>query len=137
MKLQNLQTLIIGPNDKDLRDAAKVLQDIGVPQVEWASNIREALLRMEANPKHLIICDKKLGNVNGISLLKLMRQQERFHKIAFVLISNEVAPNIETTENETSDVHIAVALGVSGYFLKPLELDHFRSSLEKIIERIS
>ncbi len=78
-------------------------------------------LYKEINPD-LIISDIKMPNMDGIEMIKEIKEL------------NSKAPVIFTTAfNDTNYLHNSIKLQVDGYILKPIDLEQFEELLIKII----
>ena len=77
-----------------------------------------------ASPKiDLVISDWNMPVSTGIDLLKRIRADGRFKTTPFILL---------TAESEKSQVVMALATGVSGYVVKPFNVDSLRQIIEKV-----
>ena len=64
----------------------------------------------------VILLDLKLPRVNGLEVLRRLKQHPRFARIPVVVL---------TTSREDADVASAYALGVNSYIVKPVEFEKF------------
>jgi CheY-like chemotaxis protein len=81
----------------------------------------EGLLRLADDPDiSLVLLDLKLPKVNGFEFLKIVRSNPRFVGLPIVIVSNSNVPSDRTR---------AEVLGSSGYVVKDLDLQQFKSSL--------
>jgi CheY-like chemotaxis protein len=64
----------------------------------------------------VILLDLKLPRVNGLEVLRRLKQHPRFARIPVVVL---------TTSREDADVSAAYALGVNSYIVKPVEFEKF------------
>ncbi len=66
----------------------------------------------------VILLDLKLPKVNGIEVLRRLKEDERTRSIPVVIL---------TSSNEEKDIDAAYALGVNSYVTKPIKFDDFAS----------
>lgn len=71
----------------------------------------------------IIILDINMPKMNGIELLRHLRQNEKFKNISVFVM---------TTSNEDSDKINAYDLNVAGYILKPLSFEKFLQSVSTL-----
>lgn len=102
----------------------KALKDIGFTQFVEASDGAKAWEAFSsANPPiNLIVSDWNMPNASGLDFLKRVRADSRFAKTPFFLV---------TAESEMSQVVDAVKAGVTGYIIKPFDINTLRGKLEE------
>jgi CheY-like chemotaxis protein len=71
--------------------------------------------REKINPA-LVMLDIKLPKINGLEVLKMMRQDERFRLIPVVML---------TSSRENRDLEEAYNLGTNAYVVKPVDFHDF------------
>lgn len=76
----------------------------------------------------LVISDLNMPNIDGLELLKKVRADPRFAKLAFILL---------TSESEVNQVKEAVAAGVSNYMVKPFTPDALKQKLQQTYARVA
>ena len=87
-----------------------MFNDIGFQKVHKAYDGRDALLMLKKQNYDLIVADWNMPRVNGLDLLKAVRENERTRKTPFIMITGNV---------NQSDVITAINSGVSEYLIKP------------------
>lgn len=71
----------------------------------------------------VILLDLKLPRVDGLEVLRQLKQHPRLRAIPVVVL---------TTSGECADVQAAYQLGVNSYIVKPVEFEKFMDVSEKI-----
>jgi two-component system chemotaxis response regulator CheY len=99
------------------------LRSLGYSNLHEASRVSEALDILNLNEIHCIISEWETPQASGYSLLKLIRSQEKYAKLVFVLMS-------ETESFEKSKLIQAASLKVDGYLLKPFSAE----TLDKLLK---
>ena len=74
------------------------------------------------NPK-LIILDLKLPKVDGLEVLKILKENPQTMSIPVVIL---------TSSNEERDLIESYKLGVNSYIVKPVEFDKFAASIKDL-----
>ncbi|MCE5306331.1 MAG: response regulator [Phycisphaerales bacterium] len=90
---------------------AKILNELGY-EVSEAANGREALEVMEGEKAvvKLVLADWNMPEVNGLELLKRLRQMPELSSLVVVMV---------TTETELTQMSAALEAGANEYVMKP------------------
>ncbi|HZT31341.1 MAG TPA: PAS domain S-box protein [Bryobacteraceae bacterium] len=95
--------------------------------VEEAGNGAEALIRARQNPPDLTISDLLMPEVDGYTLLRYWRSDERLKRIPFIVYT--------ATYTAARDVRLALALGADAFLIKPSEPDELMAAIQGILEK--
>jgi CheY-like chemotaxis protein len=98
-----------------------VLKQLGHEVVE-AQNGREGLQYYQAEPAALVITDMQMPEMNGLQMIKEIRQD--FPEAMIIAISADFRPSLAALE----------ALGVQGTFEKPFSLIALRDTVQKLLQ---
>lgn len=79
-------------------------------------------LRAGASPK-VILLDLKLPKVNGLEVLRIMKEDPHLHTIPVVMV---------TSSAEDPDIKAAYNLGANGYVIKPVQFEAFMEAMSKL-----
>jgi len=83
----------------------------GVRAVQAASGF-EALKELPRRAFRLVVTDINMPDINGLELIRFIRENERYAKIPVIVIS---------TEGSQRDRERGLALGANNYLVKPFE----------------
>ncbi len=101
-----------------------ILRVLGYENFLEATNGKEAQeILKEEKDIQLIICDWKMPVMSGLELLKWVRSNNQTEDIPFLFV---------TSKGEKEDIAIAAEEGVTGYIVKPIDIDVFVEKLEDI-----
>jgi two-component system chemotaxis response regulator CheY len=103
---------------------SKTLTELGY-EVREAANGREALEVMDAEHPAvtLVLTDWNMPEINGLDLLKRLRQNPELSSLVVVMI---------TTETELDQMTIALEAGANEYVMKPFTKDVLREKLQLV-----
>ncbi len=93
----------------------------GVSAHEAASGF-EALKMLPKRTYDLVITDINMPDINGLELIRFIRDNDRYRQTPLVIIS---------TESSQRDRERGLALGANAYLVKPFE----PTALKEIVER--
>jgi DNA-binding response OmpR family regulator len=105
----------------DEPDAVELLQEFLTSkgyEVTTASDGEEALRKVKSERPHLILLDVRMPKMNGLEVLRQVRQ-----------IDKEVGVIMVTAVNEEETGRQALELGAFDYIVKPLDLEYLEKSL--------
>lgn len=97
-----------------------------VMEITEASNGKKAQFLMTKTSFDLVLCDWEMPEMSGLELLRWMRQQDRYKKCPFIMI---------TSRGDKSHVIEAVQEGVSEYLGKPFSPDGLSKKIIKVMGR--
>ena len=89
--------------------------------VHQASDGREGLALYEAHAPDIIVTDAMMPHMNGIEMIRQIRQNDKDVKIILLTALGDV--------NKLSE---AINAGIDGFVMKPLDYSHFIALLEKL-----
>jgi len=78
--------------------------------------------RTDVSPK-VVLLDLKLPKVNGLEVLRLMKNDPQLRTIPVVVV---------TSSAEDPDIRAAYDLGVNGYVIKPVQFDAFMEAMSRL-----
>ena len=118
--VKQIQILVVD-DDPDICDFMEtLLQQVGY-SVESLTNPSRALEELRTQRYHLVIVDLMLGKVDGLEMLRAIRNFDT--DIAIVVLTGY--PSVETAVE-------SLKLSVSDYIRKPFDSDEFLDSIERI-----
>jgi CheY-like chemotaxis protein len=90
----------------------------------WSFLCREGTFagRESGNPA-VVLLDLKMPKVDGLELLKRMRQDDRFKTVPVVVL---------TSSREESDIVQSYKLGVNAFVVKPVAFDEFVNAVKSL-----
>jgi len=104
----------------------KVIELSGFDVEEFleAANGREALQLLEDHWVDLVLCDIHMPEMDGLELLRQMRQEEVLGRIPVIMIS---------TDGRKEVLKEAQELGAKGYVKKPFSPEKIRETMDRVM----
>lgn len=125
-QLANHITILLVDDEKDTQSLISYVLSRTGYQVIVASNGQEALTRLAEVPADLVISDVMMGDMDGFTLLKYIRENPATKAIPFILLSAKASDqNIVTSMN----------LGADDYLPKPFKTAELLARVRARIER--
>lgn len=94
-------------------------------KVTETQNGAEAYRKLSAEQFDLIVTDINMPIMDGLKLIKRIREDERHRKVPILII---------TTESQSKDKERALALGASAYITKPIQAPQIVSTVKKLLK---
>jgi len=113
-------------DDETLRNSVEQYLKLIFDSIDCASDGQEGLQLFEKNSYDIIITDIQMPRMNGIELIKRIKEQIPDQEIIITTAFSEVPYLLE-----------AIALGASSYLVKPIDFDLINQNLYKIVDKIN
>lgn len=119
------RVLIVDDKEENLYFLRILLQSHGY-QVEEAGHGAAALVRARQDPPQLIISDLLMPVMDGYTLLRHWRADERLRAIPFIIYT--------ATYTEPQDERLALDLGADAFIVKPAEPESLLARVRNVLE---
>ena len=122
----DLETIVLVVDDfATMRRIVKgALKQLGFKNIIEANDGITALSELKKEKVGLILSDWNMPKMNGLELLKLVRGDDNFKEIPFIMV---------TAEGQKSNVVQAVQAGVDNYVIKPFTPDTLKDKIQKVL----
>ena len=121
---QNLKLLYVEDND-DARQITIVILEELFDNIVIAKNGQDGLDKFKDNDIDLIITDINMPKLNGLEMIKKIRE-----------IDKDIPILVLSAYNESGYFLDSIKMGVEGYLLKPIDMDQFAGVLAKVVQKI-
>jgi two-component system, response regulator len=120
--------MLVEDNLDDERLVVRAFRKAGIDEFVVARTGEEALNVLDAQAKHaypsLVLLDLKLPKVNGLEVLRSMRQNEETKLVPVVVF---------TSSDEEGDILQCYELGANSYIRKPVDYESFMEAVQAVI----
>jgi len=123
MSAPNKRILVVDDNPRNLKLAFDVLEDAGYEVVE-AVDAEEAQIMIDRNLPDLILMDIALPGMDGLTLTRKIRANERTKHIRIIAL---------TAFAMKGDDQKALAAGCDGYITKPIDIHQLPVQVAEIL----
>lgn len=96
--------------------------DLNIDQV---SNGTDALRKLQSRPFNLLITDTDMPGMDGTALMHAVRADDKLKSLPVIMLLAVGAGK--------KHVQDAVALGISGFVIKPFRPDQLQSQIKKVL----
>lgn len=103
------------------------LQEIGIKNISFASDGEQGLKHMMTQPAHLVISDFNMPKLDGLGLLRAIRQHGPTQKTPFIML---------TGKGDKELLQQAIKFGLNNYLTKPFTVPNLKTALEAVVGRL-
>jgi CheY-like chemotaxis protein len=114
--------LALAFEDVGITNSIQVVRD-GQEALDYFKSIIERSQRVQASLPALILLDLKLPRVNGLEVLRWLRQQPALRELPVLVL---------TASDHPADLEQARELGANAYFIKPSNLDDRKTFAQRV-----
>tara|TARA_R110002050_G_scaffold286468_3_gene437035 strand:+ start:117197 stop:117574 length:378 start_codon:yes stop_codon:yes gene_type:complete len=118
--------ILIIEDDKSIRENTAELLELEGYAAVTASNGNTGLEKIKLHQPDLIICDLRMPEMDGFTLLKHLGEDSRLKRIPFIFFS---------AKSEKIEVRMGIDAGADDYLTKPFELEDLLASIEKCLQK--
>ncbi len=105
----------------------QAIEEMGIWKNQAENDGRVAYNKLVADPVHLVLSDFNMPGMDGLELLKALRQNRSTARIGFILV----------TGNPTADiVSRGKALGLNNIIKKPFSTASMKQCIESVVGRL-
>lgn len=119
--------MLVEDNLDDERLVVRAFRKAGIDEFVVARTGEEALNTLQAradNYPSLVLLDLKLPKVNGLEVLRSMREKEETRLVPVVVF---------TSSDEEGDILQSYELGANSYIRKPVDYESFMEAVQAVI----
>jgi two-component system, chemotaxis family, chemotaxis protein CheY len=103
------------------------LNQIGVTNIVLAADGEQALKLMMASPCHLVLSDFNMPKLDGLQLLRALREYQPTRQVGFILI---------TGRGDKALIDQGRKFGLNNYLPKPFTVGALKSSIEAVVGKL-
>lgn len=105
----------------------QAIEEIGIWKNQAENDGRAALGKLVADPVHLVLSDYNMPGMDGLELLKALRQNRSTARVGFILVTGNPTPDI---------VAKGKALGLNNLIKKPFTTAALKQCIESVVGRL-
>lgn len=118
------KTILIVDDSESIREVVNFTLEMAGHNVVKAINGKDALLQLNDNNIDMIITDLHMPEMDGISFIKAVRQNEVYKAVPILFL---------TTDSQQDKKNEAKLAGATGWIVKPFAPDKLLAAVSKLI----
>lgn len=123
----NLQVMVVDDMSVSRALITNALDELGITKYRVENDGQKALASLIAHPVHLVLSDYNMPNLDGLGLLKGLRQNQKTQRIGFILVTGKATPELVATGQK---------LGLNNLIQKPFTTPAMRQCIESVVGRL-
>jgi two-component system chemotaxis response regulator CheY len=127
-KASDVSVLIVDDQPSMRGICRYILSELGFRDILEAKNGRDALGKLEKSNVQLIISDWNMDDIDGLTLLRIIRKHPKTQKMPFIMA---------TGRSDKEQVKEAISFGVNNYIIKPFDAGTMKKRIEAVIGTLS
>lgn len=129
MSIKNaLKILIVDDMSTSRGLLVQALEEIGFKNHSYEASGDSALKKLQTDPVHLVISDFNMPGMNGLQLLKGIREDSKLSRTGFILVTG-------TPSKEMID--IGKKLGMNNFIKKPFNTAQMKTCIEQVVGKVA
>ena len=126
--LQKLEIMVVDDTSVSRMLITESLAEIGVKNISMAKDGKQALAALMAKPVHLVISDMNMPGLDGLGLLKALREFKPTSKIGFILLTGSA---------DKSLIERGRQFGLNNFIAKPFSTKAVKAAIEAVVGKLA
>jgi two-component system, chemotaxis family, chemotaxis protein CheY len=126
--LQKLEIMVVDDTSVSRMLITESLAEIGVKNISMAKDGKQALAALMAKPVHLVISDMNMPGLDGLGLLKALREFKPTAKIGFILLTGSA---------DKSLIERGRQFGLNNFIAKPFSTKAVKAAIEAVVGKLA
>lgn len=124
---QSLEIMVVDDMSVSRALITNALDEMGIVKYRVENNGLSALEKLSVRPCHLVISDYNMPKMDGLGLLKALRENKTTARIGFILITGNATNEVITTGQR---------FGMNNMIRKPFSTPQLKQCIEKVVGRL-
>ncbi len=103
------------------------LDELGISNYMVENNGQSAFQKLTATPVHLVLSDYNMPGMDGLGLLKAVREHRVTQRVGFILVTGKPTPEV---------IEVGKRLGLNNIIRKPFTVATMKQSIEQVVGRL-
>ncbi|MEM7074452.1 MAG: response regulator [Pseudomonadota bacterium] len=121
---ESLRLMVVDDMSTSRAIITQCLDELGVSHYTTENSGRSAFSKLAANPVHLVLSDYNMPDMDGLDLLKALRQNQSTQRIGFILVTGKATAEM---------VQAGQQLGLNNLIKKPFTTETMQACIERVV----
>lgn len=124
---KSLQMMVVDDMSTSRGILTQTLDELGIENYQTENNGKSALLKLLARPVHLVLSDYNMPEMDGLGLLRGLRENRSTARIGFILVTGKPTQEI---------VAAGKRLAMNNMIKKPFTTLDMKNCIETVVGRL-
>jgi two-component system chemotaxis response regulator CheY len=124
---EQLKVLIVDDTTTSRMLVKDGLEELGIKNIALAADGEQGLKHVMSQQTHIVISDYNMPKLDGLGLLRAMRQNGPTQKTPFIML---------TGKGDKELVQKAIQFGINNYLTKPFTVPALKTALEAVVGKL-
>jgi two-component system chemotaxis response regulator CheY len=125
--MQHLKVMVVDDTSVSRMLLVDSLNEIGIKNIALAGDGEQALQSMMASPCHIVFSDMNMPKMNGLQLLKALREYGPTRQCCFILV---------TGKGDRAMIEEGKKFGLNNFLAKPFTATSLRAAIEAVVGKL-
>ncbi len=125
--MQHLKVMVVDDTSVSRMLLVDSLNEIGIKNIVLAGDGEQALNTMMANPCHIVFSDMNMPKLNGLQLLKALREFGPTRQCCFILV---------TGKGDRAMIEEGKKFGLNNFLAKPFTSATLKAAVEAVVGKL-
>ena len=125
--MQHLKVMVVDDTSVSRMLLVDSLNEIGIKNIALAGDGEQALQSMMASPCHIVFSDMNMPKMNGLQLLKALREYGPTRQCCFILV---------TGKGDRAMIEEGKKFGLNNFLDKPFTATSLRAAIEAVVGKL-
>jgi two-component system, chemotaxis family, chemotaxis protein CheY len=125
--MQHLKVMVVDDTSVSRLLIVDGLNEIGLKNITLAADGEQALQLMMASPCHIVFSDMNMPKLNGLQLLRALREYQPTRQCCFILV---------TGKGDRAMIEEGKRYGLNNFLAKPFTTPSLKSSIEAVVGKL-
>ena len=125
--MQHLKVMVVDDTSVSRLLLVDGLNEIGLKNIALANDGEQALHLMMANPYHIVFSDMNMPKLNGLQLLRALREYQPTRQCCFILV---------TGKGDRAMIEEGRKYGLNNFLAKPFTTATLKAAIEAVAGKL-
>ena len=125
--MQHLKVMVVDDTSVSRMLLVDSLNGIGIKNITLAGDGEQALQLMMASPCHIVFSDMNMPKLNGLQLLKALREYGPTRQCCFILV---------TGKGDRAMIEEGKKFGLNNFLAKPFTTATLKAAIEAVVGKL-
>ena len=123
----SLRVMVVDDMSTSRGILTQTLDELGIKNYMVENNGQSAYQKINSNPVHLVLSDYNMPGMDGLGLLKCLRENRMTQRTGFILVTGKPTPEV---------IEVGRRLAMNNIIRKPFTVATMKQAIEQVVGRL-